>query len=228
MTRKKILYILTLILKELLIQNYFEKGGFMNNLQAKEEIRFIKEMIEKTKRDTAESWIFFFIWGVVIILAIIGNYVLVFIEKTSWIWLNWIVFMGIGVMYAMFYGIRMQKLQGIKTYAQTAVGYLCFACGMAFLLVGFIFPILNVYSYGVITLLISVIAGILVFVIGGIYEWSLLKWCGIIWWLGALGMILVHWHYRALLFIPLIIVGYLVPGFVLRSEYRKRIIENES
>jgi len=200
----------------------------MNDLQAKEEIRFIREMIEKTKRATSEAWNYFFVWGILIILAVVGMYILVFLEKFSWIWLNWIVFVGIGVIYSIFYGIKQEKLQGMRTYAQSAYGYLCFACGMAFLLMGFIFPALGLYSFKVIPVFMSVIAGILVFSGGGIYEWNLLKWCGVIWWLGAVGMIFVKWQYRSLFFIPLIIIGYLVPGLVLRSKYRKERAENAS
>lgn len=200
----------------------------MNELQAKEEIRLIREMIEKTKIITAGSWNFLLAWGIVAILAVIGMYVLVFLEKYSWIWLNWIVFIGIGIIFTIFYGVKQEKQQEKKTYTQIAIGHLGFACGMGFILVGFIFPLLGIYSYGVIPVLISTIAGIYAFATGGIFEWNLIKWCGVIWWLGALIMLLIHWHYRALLFVPLIIIGYLVPGFVLRSMYRKERAENAS
>ena len=181
----------------------------MNEIQAKEEIRFIQEMIKKTKQATAESWRFFFTWGIMIIIAIIGNYSLVYLKKFSLIWVNWIVFMGIGVLYTILYAGNRERKLGVKTYAQIAIGHLSFACGIAFILWGFIFPLFGLYSYGVIPVIISMIVGILFFVIGGIYEWNLLKWCAAIWWAGAISMVFIHWHYRALLCIPLIIIGYL-------------------
>jgi hypothetical protein len=99
---------------------------------------------------------------------------------------------------------------------------------MAFILVGFIFPLLKLYSWGLISVLISMVAGILVFTLGGIFEWNLLKWCGVIWWLGAVGMIFVHENYRALLVIPLLLIGYIMPALVLRSMYQKQRDENAS
>ena len=42
----------------------------MNEIQAKDEIRLIQEMIERTKKITAGSWMFFLVWGIVIILSI--------------------------------------------------------------------------------------------------------------------------------------------------------------
>ena len=199
----------------------------MNEMQAKESIQYIKEMIERTKRTTAGSWMFFLVWGIIGILGVIGMYVLVYFEKYSWIWINWVFFVTIGIVYIMFYGEK-QRTRGMKTFAQIAVRYLCFACGIAFLLVGFIFPLFGLYSWGLIAVLISLVAGILVFVVGGIYEWNLLKWCGVIWWLGALGMVFIHEYYRAILFIPLILIGYIMPAFALRSMYQKERKEDVS
>jgi len=193
----------------------------MNDLQAKDDIQFIQEMIERTRKITAGSWMFFLVWGIVAILGVAGMYVLVIFEKYSWIRLNWFVFVSIGVVFSIVYGKKIERLKGARTYAYIITGHLCFACGMAFCLVGFVFPILNLHSYGLIAVLISVIAGILVFTMGGIYEWNLLKWCGVIWWLGALGMVFIHENYRALLFVPLMIIGYIMPALVLRSMYRK-------
>jgi len=194
----------------------------MNDLQAKDEIRLIQEMIERTKKITAGSWMFFLVWGIVVILAIGGMYALVSIEEFSWIWLNWVVFVGIGVVFSIVYGKKLEKLEGARTYANIATDHACFACGIAFILVSFIFPLLKLYSWGLIPVLISMVAGILVFTLGGIFEWNLLKWCGVIWWLGAVGMIFVHENYRALLVIPLLLIGYIMPALVLRSMYQKQ------
>ncbi len=193
----------------------------MNESEAKKDIQFIREMIEKTKKATAESWKFFLIWGVMIIIAIIGNYILVYLEQYNWIWANWVGFMLAGVLYTFLFVRKKEKSSGTRTYAQIAIGHLTFACGIGFMLAGYIFPVLKLYSFGAIPVIISMIVGIMFFVIGGIYEWNLLKVCALIWWLSSIGMIFIHWHYRALLFVPLIIIGYIVPGFILKAQYRQ-------
>lgn len=194
----------------------------MNEMQAKDEIRLIQEMIERTRKITAGSWMFFLVWGIVAILGVAGMYVLVLIESYSWIWLNWIVFMGIGVVFSIVYGKSHVEQQGARTYPYIATAHASFACGMAFILLGFIFPLLKLYSWGLIAVFISLIAGILAFTLGGIYEWNLLKWCGVIWWLGAIGMVFIHENYRALLLIPLLLIGYIMPALVLKSMYHKQ------
>ena len=197
-------------------------------MQAKDEIRLIQEMIERTKKITAGSWMFFLVWGIVIILGIGGMYALVSIEKYSWIWLNWVVFVGIGVVFSIVHGRKYEKIEGAKTYPYIATAHVCFACGMVFILVGFVLPLLKLYSWGLIAVFISLIAGILAFTLGGIFEWNLLKWCGVIWWLGAVGMVFIHENYRALVVIPLLLIGYIMPALVLRSMYRKQSEEDAS
>ncbi|MGD2295015.1 MAG: hypothetical protein PVF22_04180 [Candidatus Aminicenantes bacterium] len=200
----------------------------MNDLQAKEEIQLIKEMIEKTKHTAADYWKLFFCWGLVGILGVTVMYMLVLFEKYEWIWINWIGFIGIGVIYTVLFVIRTEKKQRIKTYTYTSISHLSFACGISFLLCGFAFPLSGLYEYGLIPVLISVVAGIYAFALGGIIEWNLLKVCGVIWWLGSAGMIFIDPDYRAILFVPLLILGYLIPGFIFRSGIRKPKAANES
>jgi len=193
----------------------------MDEQQAKDEIRLIKEMVKKTRKATAESGTLFIFWGFLIIAAIIGMYALAYFHKFRWIWVNWIAFAVIGWVYSAYYGIRRELSQETKTYAQSAVKHLSIACGAGFMFAAFVFPALKVYSYNAIGILVASIAGIMVFVMGGIYEWNLLKWCGLLWWLGAVGMIFVPDDYRGLCIIPLIIFGYLMPGYILRSKYNR-------
>lgn len=200
----------------------------MNDVKAAENIRFIKDMIERTKEITAGSWMFFLVWGIMAILGVMGMYILVFLETYNWIWLNWIIFMAVGLVFTLVYAAKLERRKGMKSYPQKITTHLSIACGIGFILVGFIFPVLNLYTWGLIAVFIALIAGILVFVMGGIYEWNLLKWCGVIWWAGALGMVFIHQNFRALLFIPLILVGYIMPALILRSIYKKQSKKNVS
>lgn len=200
----------------------------MEELNPEQEIRFIREMIERTRKITAGSWVFLLIWGIVPILGVAGMYVLVALKKYAWIWANWIFFIAVGIAFTLFLAFRVDRQAGLKTYAQKAAANLSYACAAAFILAGFVFPLLKLYSWGIIAVLMSLIAGVLIFSLGGLFEWALLKWCGTLFWLGALAMVFVHENYRALLFIPLILVGYLVPALVLRFRYQKQSASNES
>ncbi len=193
----------------------------MKSEQAVEEIQLIKEMIEKTKKSTAAHGGYLITWGVLIIAALIGNYTLALLQKYNLIWPNWIVFMGCGVIYSIIYQSKKGRKNRIQTYAGKAWMHLWIACGTAFILVGFVFPLSGFYSYKLIPVLIATIAGIGTFVGGGIYEWPFLKWSGLFWWVGAIVMVFLPPSYNGPVFIFLVIVGYLLPGIQLNRHYRE-------
>lgn len=199
----------------------------MDNFQAKEEIKLIKEMIEKSKKSHAQSWQFFLLWGILVILGIAGMHGLVLLKRFNLIWLNWVLFMGIGVIIQIFLVLRRVHTEEVRTYVDQAIIHISFSCGIAFGFTGFILPLLKVYPPGVIPIMVSVIAGVIIFSLGGIYEWGFLKWCGCLWWFGALVMVFIHWHYRSLIVALLIIVGYLVPGFILQRRYHENKVKND-
>ena len=196
----------------------------MNETQASEEIRLIKEMIDKTKLSAIDYWNIYLCWGLAGIAGVIGMYALVLLKRYEWIWLNWIVFVGLGLVYTLIFTRKKEKQQGLKSYTYTSIKHLAIACGVSFLLVGFVFPLLELYAYGVIPVLISLVAGIYAFVQGGVLEWNLLKISGLVWWLGALGMVFLNPDYRTLLFVPLLIFGYFVPVWVVKAEAQKKRI----
>jgi len=146
----------------------------MNGNQATEEIRLIREMIDKTKRSALDYWNIYICWGLVGLAGVLGMYVLVFLKKYEWIWLNWIAFVSLGLVYTLFFTHKSEKQQGLKTYTFISIKHLAIASGLSFILVGFVFPLLDLYTYGAIPVLISVVAGTYGFVKGGILEWNLL------------------------------------------------------
>jgi len=193
----------------------------MTDEQAKQDLQLIREMLEKTRQATAESGWQFIFWGILIIVASAGSYVLAVLEKYEWIWANWIVFMGGGLALFLALGVKRRQNRGVKTYAQAAADHFVLAGCVGFLMSGFVFPLLKLYSVFVIPVMIAMIAGMLVFSLAGVYESKMLRWFGLVWWLGAAAMIPVREDNRILVFIPLMVVGYLIPGFIFTAKYRK-------
>jgi hypothetical protein len=193
----------------------------MNQEEIRDEIRIIRSMIEKTRRATAESASLFIVWGVLISLALIGDFVLGCLKLYKWEWLNWAGISVLGWAYSVIYGIRRHKTAPVRTYAQNAGRHLYFACGAAFLLVGLAFPAIGVYSYEAITVLISAVTGVLFFVMGGIFEWPFLRAVGLGWWAGAIGLSFLGPEARTLVYTALFVAGYLVPVIILQARYKR-------
>lgn len=196
-------------------------GGIMKAEEVEKEIRLIKEMVEKTRFSTTGSGWYLIFWGSLVILAVAIMYLLNYLKMYQLIWVDWVVLMVLGVIVTVFMTRKYQRNSQVRSYAVENLGYLWSACGIAFFLVGFVLPLAGVYSYGVISILVSVIAGIAIFVSGGIYEWNFMKISGMIWWAAAIVMIFVQPEYRGLIFILATFFGYLLPGIIINRMYKK-------
>ncbi len=194
----------------------------MKSDEAIGEIRLIKEMIERSKRSTAAYGNYFIGWGVLVIVAVLVNYVLIYLKRYNLIWADWIIFMGAGTLFSALDSSRKAARARVKTYTSRALSHLWAGCGMAFILVGFIFPLLGLYSYRAIPSLVSLVAGVGMFVSGGLYEWPLLKWLGVVWWAGAVGLVFAHGLLQGAILIGLVLVGYFYPGIRLNRHYAQK------
>lgn len=194
----------------------------MNNNSVTQDIQFIKSMIQQTREVVAGAWMFLLVWGILVIVAIAVQFGLVYLTLYNFIWLDWVVFAVSGVTFSVLYSKKLRLRKKVKTYLDDVVGVVVLASAMGFLLSGFVFPLLGLYSWAVIPVLIAMVAGFLTFVFGGIYEWALLKWCGVIWWAGAVLMSFLPPQYRSLAFIPLILIGYIWPALSLRAKYYRQ------
>ncbi len=192
----------------------------MDEQKARDDIKLIKDMLDRTRRSTADSGGLFIFWGIWIILAVVGNYALVFTRLYHWIWANWTFFAVTGWAVTIVSQIRLGRRERIRTFAQESVAYLSFACGIAFALAAFALPAAGVYSYDVIPIVISLISGVFLFVLGGLLRARLLLAAGVAWWLGSVGLAFVPVNWRGLGTVPLLVIGFLIPGLAFRAKFR--------
>ena len=193
----------------------------MDERQAREEIRLIQTMVEKTWRTTADSGALFIFWGVICTMALIGSYILGSLKLYRWEWANWTGMSIIGWIVTVIYSIRKGRRETVRSYAQTAARHLYFACGLGFLLIGLLFPATGVYSYEAIPVLIAAVSGILFFVLGGIFSWPFLRGIGLAWWAGAIGLSFFSYEIRIPVYTGLFIALFLAPAFVFHLKFRR-------
>lgn len=174
---------------------------------------------ERMKAGVLEYGPLFIFWGVWIILAIAGMYALELLKKRGWVGLDWVVFLGLGWIYTVAWVVKRTRTGTAGIFPQAAKS-LGTACGITAVLAGLIFPLVGLYSFGTVPPLVAAVIGVLIYAIGGLYERSLLKACGILWWFGSLGMVFVSENLRALMLAPLIVAGLLLPVLVLRRTIR--------
>lgn len=190
-------------------------------ISTSEELGIIRKMIDKTKAHTAEVSIYFIVWGWVAFIACLLTYILVYFDQERLIWLMWLILMSLGGITVFVFGIKQGKRIKVKTYTDQSYSSLWGACCVSFIIV-FVGWSLGAISMEILVPLIAIIAGLGTFVTGGIIEWKPFCFSGIVWWISAIIMMLIHWHYHNLVMAITIVPGYLIPGYVLRKKYLKK------
>jgi hypothetical protein len=186
-----------------------------------QELAIIRNMIEKTRRDTIGSGWDFIMWGWLVFAASILSYVLIARGQAVWTWLPWVVLMPLGAVVSAVRGFRTLRRGRVVTYTLQALAALWQACGIAFLLIGFVAIPLGDLPVESLLPLFAIIAGIGTYVAGGIIEWPSIRYSGIVWWTAAVVMMLLPWQTDYLVLALTIFPGYLWPGYSLRRQLRR-------
>lgn len=190
----------------------------MNHDQIQQEISIIKSMIEKTRKETAESGHLFIFMGIaaaifVLIISLLEIYRMSQLVLPAMIVLT--IINGI-----IGYLVVAKAAEKVKSYPKTVVTSLWAICGLTLLMMTFLFPFLKVYSFSALGTLVSMVLGIAVFMTGVIYEMRFIIWFSLTWWLGALLMALIESKFRFLIMIATIIIGWILPGIILNKRLK--------
>ena len=200
----------------------------MNHEQIQHEISIIKSMIKKTRRETAESGHLFIFMGIMAIVFVLVVSLLELYHLHQWVLPIMIALTVLNGMLGYLIVGRAEQKEKVTSYPKTIVLYLWVICSVNIILLTFLFPYLKIYSFKALPVLVSLTAGIGVFMTGIIYEMRFFRWFSIIWWVGAVLMAVIQSQYLFLIMIASIIIGWIIPGFILNKQYKNRSNENES
>lgn len=188
--------------------------------QLQQDISIIKEMIEKTRRQTANSGHLFIFIGVFSALATVGIGLLEIFSLQDF-------FIPLLILMAVVNGItgyfiisNEEKKEKVKDYTRIFFWNVWMVCGLSALLIVFVFPFLNVYSFGAVPIITSVLMGIALFLTGVLFEMNVIKLSSLIWWVGAILLGLYEGPYGFLIIVVVIVVGWLMPGLYLNRQYK--------
>ena len=192
----------------------------MDQNQITQEIALIKNMIERTRKEAADSGsIFIFIGiGCVIYVSVITILNMIHLEK-------WILTAMIGMTIIM--GIlgyliigRKENKQKVTSYPKMICYMVIFFCCMAMFLTGFIFPLTNVYAWDISPVFSAILFGIMLFSTGVIYELKFFYLCGFVSWTGACVMAYFGGIVLGITMIIILITGFIIPGIILDRKYK--------
>ncbi len=198
----------------------------MNQIEAQQEITLIKQMIEKTKKDTADSGYFLIFIGIFTIITTFAIGMLEFYNLNHLVFPMMIVMLIGGAIIGYLTTNKTGKNEHVSSYHKMVCYSIWFACAVPAILITFLFPLFDLYPFALVPVFVSLIMGIAVFATGIIFESHFVYLSSIIWWAGAIIMAFSSGYYLMYILIAIIFFGWVLPGFILNRQYKKRRSEN--
>ena len=185
------------------------------SLTPDESLSIIQNMISAAKNNLTDDGFHFLLWGVLVIIASIGQYVLAELNFEA-NYIPWYVMPVVGVPAAIIYEWRKKKHERVKTHFDKLFGYLWSAVGITIFAVIFL-SVKN--SLSPIPFILAVV-GLGTFVSGNIVRFTPLIIGGVIFWIAAFGASFCQPATQLLINGIATFIGYIIPGVILWRNFK--------
>jgi hypothetical protein len=188
------------------------------NFSAEQSLKLITEMIEETKNSISDRSHYFLLWGYAIVVGSLLQYYLKVVVNSPYHPLAWLITVVVLVVHFIF-AFRDSKQEKVRTAIGNAVVYLWVALGLSFCVFSFIFTKIGwQYCYPFYILAY----GIGVFVSGGLIKFKPLIIGGLLCFPLAAATVYLDFDAEILMLALAVIVSYIIPGHLLRAQYKAR------
>ena len=184
-------------------------------LTQEESLRIIHEMISAAKNDVKADSFIFLLWGWLVFVASITQFILVIMES-KWNSIPWML-MPIGGVITIIYSIRRGKQDKTKTNVTESLKYTWIAFTVALLIIMFF----NSMEFIQVLPCIMVLYGMGLFLSGGAIKFKPLIFGGIFCWICAIAGFEIQNIYQLLILAAAVFGGYIVPGYLLKMSNKK-------
>ncbi len=190
-------------------------------LTPEESLLLIKKMIFNSRKNIREGRFYFLLWGWVLILASILDYFLIryllWKEVYQGMYIKslicWGIMIFIGVTIQFIYKARQDKKEVVRTHLDRHFTILWSAAGVAMGL-----TVLFCFKYDIYpTPFILAITGMVTFVSGMLVKYNPLIFGSIVFVSGSVIALFLGGLPQLLLFAGTVVLGYLVPGYLIRT-----------
>lgn len=188
-------------------------------LSNEKSLEIIHQMINQAKSNITDNGLSWLLWGTMLFLTCIATYIFIDMDARH-IFLGWNVFGGITIV-LLSYDIFRPKQKKARTYVDDLMQMV----DIAFVVCMFVIIIsMNVAvgpNAGFAFMLM--IFAFLMLVKGGAIKSGSLKVGAIVNWAGAIAILInEEFKYDMLIMAGAVLIGYIIPGLILRAEYRKQ------
>jgi hypothetical protein len=189
------------------------------SISPEQSLEIIQSMISKTKASVADKSYYFLLWGWLVLIASLGQFVLKVIFHSPWHPIVWSINI-IGFVLSIYHAVRTRKKSRVRNYVDESLEYLWLSIVVAYILFGFAFAQIgwqNCYTF------YMMLYGIGCFVTGRLLKFPALVWGAIASWILAVISTFTSYDVNILLCAAAIIVSYIIPGHLLRKKFKEQL-----
>ena len=186
-----------------------------------ESLQLIQQMIQVAKADYRENGDGWLIWGWLLFIASVSSGVLSYLQIKGYIGWIWTGMLIVGMLLYIFFHVLKKKDEKVKTYVQELldrIGTGFFISLFAIVAAGFI--INSSYGFGYYYILYA----FWMYIHGSAIRFRPLIIGAFVNWIAAIAIFLLTDIAQIMAVSAFaVLVGYLIPGYMLRAEYRKKM-----
>jgi hypothetical protein len=189
------------------------------NLSQAESLAIIQNMIATAKNNITDDGFHFMLWGVLVIIASIAQYLLATQTSFKHNELPWLIMPLIGLPTGFIYESMKSKKNAVRTRFEEIIGLLWGAAAFSLFIIVFI-----AVRYGVSPVpFILALIGLATCVTGSILKFKALIFGAFVFWIAAIAACLVDPLYQLLINGIATFLGYIIPGILLWRNYKAQI-----
>jgi hypothetical protein len=188
------------------------------DITPEDSLLIIQTMINRAKNTVADNSYYFLLWGWIVFVACIGQFVLKVIFQSPYHPIVWTLCF-FAVVFSVLHGVKEGKKIRVRTYIDETLDYLWISIVISYILFGFAFARFgweNCYTFYM-----------CLYAVGSYFTGRALKFPPLVWgavgaWLFAIASFFAPFDYNILLCALAILVSYIIPGHLLRRNYKKQ------
>jgi hypothetical protein len=181
-------------------------------LNPKESLALITEVINKTKENINQHSFIFLLWGWLLVVATVSRYLLTAFTDFKYFFLPYPILSALGILVTILFYLQ-KSMVNTETYLSYFIKRLWMVLLLGFISVVFISVYQNIQPAPY----IMIVGGIGTLVTGVVLKFKPLQIGGILFLLLAIISSLIANEYKDLVHGIAIILGYLIPGYLLKS-----------
>jgi hypothetical protein len=192
-----------------------------NAFSGRESLQLIETMINKAKNQFNEDGHLYLLWGWVVLLCSISQFILLHYLKYERHYLVWLLTCFV-VIYQVIYLLRKRRQETVKTYTDDIIGFVWITFVISMLLIGFILVKGGATkAYTIINPAFLALYGIPTLLSGVILRFTPLKVGGICCWVLSIAATFARYDVQLLFIAAAMLVAWIIPGYLLKAKSRK-------